>query len=197
MNKEIEYPVRINRYLASKKVCSRREADELIRSGKVTINSRVAVLGDKVEKDDNVFVDEKAQNKKKLVYYAYHKPRGIVTHSPQGDEKDILSISKFAEKVFPLGRLDKDSYGLILLTNDGRITDQLLNPDNYHKKEYVVGVEKNVNSAFLHGLRCGVVLDDGYVARECEVEKLGATSFRIVLTEGKRRQIRRMCERMG
>jgi len=120
-----EYPMRINKYLASKRYCTRREADEIIEKGKVLINGKRAALGDKVSEKDVVEVKFR---QKKYRYFAYNKPRGIITHSPQGEEEDI-AMKVPLEGVFPVGRLDKDSYGLIILTDDGRITDKLLNPE--------------------------------------------------------------------
>ena len=188
--------MRINRYLASQNVCSRREADELIAAGKVTINGRMAVLGDKVLETDNVEVFLDGQEKE-LVYLAYNKPRGIITHSPQSGEKSIENITKFPQKVYPVGRLDKDSHGLIILTNDGRVTGKLLEPVNFHEKEYIVEVDRDMTPSFLKHMAEGVELDDGYRTREAIVKKINDTTFSIILTEGKKRQIRRMCEGLG
>lgn len=187
---EIKYPIRINKYLALKKICSRREADVFIKQKKVKINNRVAVLGDKVKENDNVSFDNL---EKELIYLAFNKPKGIITHSPQGEEEEIKDIIRIPEKVFPLGRLDKDSHGLIILTNDGRITDKVLNPDYEHEKEYIVKTDKPITSQFLKRMIGGVKLDDGYITKECKVEKIVKNSFSIILTEGKKRQIRRMC----
>jgi len=196
MKKEIIYPIRINKYLAYNNFCTRRAADEIIKSGRVKINGNVAVLGVKVQETDEVTIDKDIRCNKKLVYLAYNKPTGIVTHSPQKGERSIEDIFNYAQKVFPVGRLDKDSYGLILLTNDGRITDKLLNPDQYHEKEYVVKVDRTISPGFLKNMAEGVVLDDGYKTRACEVKKINDLTFSIVLTEGKKRQIRRMCEKL-
>ena len=193
---EKTYPMRINRYLALENVCSRREADEIIKKGKVTINGRVAVLGDKVLETDNVevFLDGV---EKELAYYAYNKPRGIITHSPQNGEKSIENITKFPQKVYPLGRLDKDSHGLIILTNDGRVTGKLLSPENEHEKEYVVKVGRDTTPSFLKHMAESVELDDGYQTLPAGVKKINENTFSIILTEGKKRQIRRMCESLG
>lgn len=189
----MEFPIRINKYLAQEKVASRREADELIRSGKVKINGKLAKLGDMVNETDKVtFI-----NNKKFVYYALNKPRGLVTHSPQKGEEGILETIKFPEKVFPLGRLDKDSRGLIILTNDGRMTDKLLNPDYEHEKKYLVEVHKPLNREFVIRMGDGVKLDDGYRTKKCLVKKEAPQFFSIVLTEGKKRQIRRMCSSLS
>jgi len=194
MEKEIAYPIRINKYLALKNICSRREADKFISEKKVLINNRMAVLGDQVNENDCVKIKELD---KKNVYLAYNKPRGIVTHSPQKGEKSIEQVFKFPSRVFPLGRLDKDSHGLIILTNDGRITDKLLNPDGYHEKEYRVKIDKKITPSFIREMSGGVVLDDGYKTRPCQAKKIDDFSFSIILTEGKKRQIRRMCESLG
>lgn len=189
---EMTYPVRLNRYLALQQICSRREADKLIAAGQVKINGQTAKLGTLVREGDDV----QALNakKKKIVYYAYHKPRQIITHSPQGNERSIEDILETPEKVYPLGRLDKESRGLILLTNDGRLTDLLLNPRHEHEKEYAVKVDKMIDETFVKRLSEGVKLDDGYKTKPCHVERIDDKSFSIILTEGKKRQIRRMCE---
>jgi len=194
--KETTYPMRINRYLALKNICSRREADELISRGKVHINDRAAVLGDKVSEEDNVevFLDDET---KELVYLAYNKPKGIITHSPQKGEKSIENILNFSQKVYPVGRLDKDSYGLIILTNDGRVTGKLLSPDENHEKEYAVKVDRDITPSFIKHMSEGVELDDGYVTRPAVAKKINNITFSIILTEGKKRQIRRMCEKLG
>lgn len=194
MEKE-EYPMRINKYLARKNVCARREADELIKKGRVLINGNLAVLGVKVLESDEVEI-VRGVSKKKLVYLAYNKPRGIATHSSQKDEKGILDIFRYKERVYPIGRLDKDSQGLIILSNDGRITDKLLNPDFYHEKEYVVEVDRKIDLSFLKNMAEGVELEDGYVTRKCQARGIDDKTFSFILTEGKNRQIRKMCEKL-
>ncbi|HAI74390.1 MAG TPA: 23S rRNA pseudouridine synthase F [Candidatus Moranbacteria bacterium] len=196
MKKEIIYPIRINKYLAYNNFCTRREADEIIKSGRVKVNGKPAALGYQVLEHDEVAIEKDTRKNKKLVYLAYNKPRGIVTHSPQEGEKSIENIFNFSQKVFPVGRLDKDSYGLIILTNDGRITDRLLNPDHCHEKEYIVKVDRAISPGFIKNMADGVILDDGYKTRNCEVKKIDELSFSIILTEGKKRQIRRMCEKL-
>ncbi len=189
------YPMRINKYLAHKNIATRREADELIVAGKVKINGKLAVLGDKVNEKDKVIVDKKIRDTE-FAYLAYNKPAGIMTHSPQGQNRSIEDIISFQQKVFPVGRLDKDSCGLIILTNDGRITDKLLNPDYDHEKEYVVKVNKTISPSFIKHMSNGLVLGDGYKTKKCQVKKMDNFSFSIILTEGKKRQIRRMCEKL-
>ncbi len=187
------YPVIINKYLALKKISSRKEADRLLKAGKIRINGRLAEPGQMVGESDEVDVDVNEN----FIYLAYHKPKGIITHSPQGKEKSIADIFKTKEKVFPIGRLDKASSGLIILTNDGRITDRLLNPDVWHEKEYEVTVNKKLEPRTLRQLEQGVKLDDGYLTRPCKTRMLGDRKFGIILTEGKKHQIRRMCQALG
>lgn len=188
-------PVRINKYLADQGQTTRRGADELITAGKVYINGRKAVLGDKVGPGDQVEVRAKRGSGKKLVYFAYNKPKGVVTHSHQEeDDTDILELMQrdpAMKGVFPVGRLDKDSYGLIILTNDGRITDRLLNPDKAHEKEYVVKVKDKLRESWKHNMEAGVDIE-GYVTKPAKVRILSEHSFSITLTEGKKHQIRRM-----
>ena len=189
----MEYPIRINKYLALNNYATRKGADELIKKGFVFINGRKAVLGDQVYREGEVTVSDKAL-KKDYVYYAYNKAVGISTN-PDIKTKDILSVTKFKEKVFPIGRLDKDSRGLILMTNDGRVTDRLLSPLYVHEKEYVVKVEPNFSDKFIELMSNGVHFDK-FISKKCKVWRLGKKkdTFHIVLTEGKKRQIRRMCE---
>jgi len=183
------YPMRINKYLAKQGVATRRAADDLIAKKKVLINGRIAVLGDKVSETDKVELAGTipAQNN---LYYAYNKPVGIITHSPQVGERDIRQ-SVPMDGVFPVGRLDKDSSGLIILTNDGRVTDRLLNPDYDHDKEYQVRVTENLREGFKKAMEAGVDIE-GYLTAPCKVRKTGPRSFNVTLTEGKKHQIRRM-----
>jgi 23S rRNA pseudouridine2604 synthase len=169
----------------------------LIAAGKVKINGRSAKLGDRVNETDKVEVDQKAitQKEQGYVYYAYNKSIGIVTHSPQKGEKDIAQAVKL-KGVFPLGRLDKESHGLILLTNDGRVTERLLSPEAEHEKEYVVKVDKPLKQNTLTRLGKGVKIE-GYITKPAIVEELGARALRLTITEGKRHQIRRMLTALG
>lgn len=189
----MNFPIRINKYLAEKKICARREADKLISAGKVKVNGKKAELGQKVFENDKVSVEATG---KKLIYIAFNKPKGVITHSPQMGEDSIKDIVNF-DGVFPLGRLDKDSCGLIILTNDGRVTDRLLNPEYEHEKEYIVRVSKPITGIFIKIMENGVKLDDGYVTKKCELNKISQDRFSIILTEGKKHQIRRMCAALG
>lgn len=193
------YPMRINKYLAHQGLATRRGADDIVAQGKVLINGRVAVLGDKVQETDTVEIAGTI-TPKKFVYFAYNKPVGVITHSPQLGEQDIKTsitkkggVTKRGEMgdVFPIGRLDKDSSGLIILTNDGRVTDRLLNPDYDHDKEYQVRTSQLLRDGFKKAMEAGVNIE-GYLTQPCTVRKTGPKSFNITLTEGKKHQIRRM-----
>ncbi|MFZ2167490.1 MAG: pseudouridine synthase [Minisyncoccia bacterium] len=187
------YPMRLNKYLAHQGIATRRAADDLIAKKKVLVNGRVAVLGDKVEETDKVELAGTIPNQH-LLYFAYNKPVGVITHSPQVGEKDIkqsVAKNRDMEGVFPIGRLDKDSSGLIILTNDGRVTDRLLNPDYDHDKEYRVRTLEPLRESFKKAMEGGVNIE-GYLTAPCKVRKTGPKSFNITLTEGKKHQIRRM-----
>lgn len=192
-----EWPMRLNKYLAHQGVATRRAADELIERGQVYLNGSVAKLGDKVQKTDRVELAGKT-SPKKLRYFAFNKPVGVITHSPQLGEDDIKTritkkdtkISEMSD-VFPIGRLDKDSSGLIILTNDGRVTDRLLNPEYAHDKEYRVRTLEPLRESFRKYMESGVNIE-GYLTAPCVVRRTGPKSFNITLTEGKKHQIRRM-----
>ncbi len=195
----MEKSIRINKYLADKGYETRRGADEIITKGLVTINGKRAVLGDKVTEADVVVVSQK-RKPTQYVYLAYNKPKGLVTTNAQGEEKEIIDAVHYRTRVFPIGRLDKESYGLIILTNDGRITDRLLNPDKNHEKEYVVEVNKKYTPAFLKHMSEGVDIGSNkepYVTKPTKMKRLKDTTFSITMTEGKNRQIRRMTEKLG
>ena len=180
--------MRINKYLAHGGVATRRGVDELIATKKVLINGRVAALGDKVHKGDTVEL-RNGGPKKKNFYFAYNKPVGVITHSPQTGEKSIKQSVPL--DVFPVGRLDKDSSGLIILTNDGRVTDRLLNPEHNHDKEYRVQTQNPLRESFRKTMEAGVDIE-GYLTKHCAVRTTGEKSFVITLSEGKKHQIRRM-----
>jgi len=188
------FPMRINKYLAHTSQSTRVGADDLIKEGKVFINGRRAVLGDKVQESDVVEVKGGAKRAASYVYFAYHKPREVVTHSPQGDEEDIRDVTGGAPELrdtFPIGRLDKDSSGLIILTNDGRVTDRMLNPEYEHEKQYVVTTTRPLRASFKESMEAGVDIE-GYRTKPCIVRVMGDKVFKITLTEGKKHQIRRM-----
>ncbi len=191
---ESGFPMRINKYLAHKNYATRRGADELISAGKVYINGKKAVLGDTVYEKDEVTL--KGVKATEYAYYAYYKPVGVLSVGGTAEEPGIEERAKFPERVFPLGRLDKDSEGLILMTNDGRLTDKLLNPDNDHEKEYLVSVSPEIAHSFLVKMGLGIKLD-GYTTKKAKIMRVDKHSFQIILTEGKNRQIRKMCGSLG
>ena len=194
----VSFPMRINKYLAWKKHSTRRGADDLIKDKKVFLNGKLAVLGDKVNEKDTVEVRFRGP-KPSYIYIAYNKPVGVVTHSAQEGEVDILEKIKknlgndiSSRGVFPIGRIDKESHGLILLTNDGRITERLLSPKFFHEKEYLVKTKEPLRSSFKEKMERGVQIDEEKTA-PCKVTIVNDNTFKIILTEGKRHQIRRMC----
>jgi len=194
----MSFPVRINKYLAEQKIASRREADVMIEKKQVIVNGKVAVLGQMVEDGDKVQI---SGTLKKYVYLAYYKGRGVITHSPGEGEVDIamrLKKDYSLTNVSPIGRLDKDSEGLIILTNDGRITGPLLDPEAKHEKEYEVTVDKPVTGMFIKLMEIGVDIE-GYKTKPAKVtaSKANQKRFNLILTEGKKHQIRRMCAALG
>lgn len=195
-----EYPMRLNKYLAHQGTASRREADALIEQGLVLVNGKVATLGTKVEASDAVTLKNPSAAREKK-YLAYYKGRGIITHSPSEGETDIATRLKKdynLSDVYPVGRLDKDSEGLLILTNDGRITGPLLDPKAHHEKEYEVTVDKPVTGYFLQKLEHGVNIE-GYTTKQAKAVKheKNKLMFTLTLTEGKKHQIRRMCAAFG
>ena len=191
--------VRINKYLSEAGVCSRRGADRLIEEGRVSVNGTLAFLGSVVNKEDEVRVDGnlvKAVAKKVLI--AFNKPRGIVctTADPKSKDVNIIEYINYPERIFPVGRLDKDSEGLILLSNDGDLSNKIMKARNFHEKEYEVEVDKPFDDEFLKRMSEGVPILDT-VTRKCTLKRTGETSFNIILTQGLNRQIRRMCEYFG
>lgn len=187
--------IRINKKIADLGLASRREADALITAGKVLVNGKVAVVGQKVSDDDKITVKNK--DLKNKIYLAAYKGRGIITHSPASHETDLLSKLKLGDSdVFPVGRLDKDSEGLIILTNDGRITGPLLDPESEHEKEYEVLVDKPINNLFVKKMTSGVNIE-GYKTKPAKVVKKSEKRVLVTLTEGKKHQIRRMCAALG
>lgn len=187
-----EYPMRINKYMAQEGYSTRRGADELIERKKVLINGRIAVVGDKVNEGDKVEV--RGVISKTLHYYAYNKPAGVISHSPQGDEDEIVALLPKELRsmgLFPVGRLDKASHGLIVLTNDGRITRRMLSPEFEHEKEYVVKTKLPLRKNFKERMEKGVNIE-GYETKPTKVSIRGEKTFAVTLTEGKKHQIRRM-----
>jgi 23S rRNA pseudouridine2604 synthase len=191
--------LRINKYLSELGFCSRRAADKLIEQGRVTINGKVPEMGTKVSSDDEVCVDGEVINKQKSqkIYIAFNKPVGIVCTTDTAVEKDnIIDYINFPSRIFPIGRLDKPSEGLIFLTNDGDIVNKILRARNNHQKEYVVKVNRPISNDFVRKMSNGIPILDT-VTRTCYVEQIGIYEFKIILTQGLNRQIRRMCEYLG
>ena len=188
---------RINKAISDTGFCSRRAADSYIEQGRVTVNGEIAVMGLKVTEKDEIRVDGKlVDNKPPLVYIALNKPRGIECTTNRKVRNNIVDFVKHKERIFPIGRLDKDSEGLILLTNDGDIVNKILRARNNHEKEYIVTVNKPMTDSFLRGMGGRVPILDTYT-KESKIEKLDEKTFRIILTQGLNRQIRRMTEYFG
>ena len=189
--------MRINRYLSHNGVCSRREADRLLEAGRVRIGDRVAVLGDKVEDEDVVYVDGVAvETVAERVILAYHKPLGIICTTSEKERPNLTDAIDYPGRVFPIGRLDKDSTGLILLTNDGMLADDLMRGRNDHEKEYIVRTDKPLTDSVVQAMEQGVPLLDT-MTKPCRIFDRDGKTFHIVLTQGLNRQIRRMCEYFG
>lgn len=187
--------VRVNKFLSEAGFCSRREADKLIEQGRVTINGKVPEMGTKVLPTDEVRVNGKLINESEepKVYLAVNKPVGIECTTNQSVRNNIVDFVNYTERIFPVGRLDKDSEGLIIMTNDGDIVNKILRARNNHEKEYIVTVDKPITDRFITRMGNGVPIL-GTVTKECRVERISNSTFRIFLTQGLNRQIRRMCE---
>ena len=189
---------RLNKYLSEVGYCSRREADRLIQAGRLTVNDTVPEMGTKVTKDDVIKVDGEiiAQRNKDFIYLAFNKPVGIVCTTDTSVEKNnIIDYINYHKRIFPIGRLDKPSEGLILLTDDGNIVNKILRASNNHEKEYIVTVNKPISQTFVERMAGGIYLEDlGQRTKKCKVKKLDRFTFSIILTQGLNRQIRRMCE---
>lgn len=189
--------MRINKYISDTGFCSRREADKLVQSGKVSINGKVAVLGDVVLEDDKVLIEgNPLKEKSKRVYIALNKPVGITCTTELHIKGNIVDFVGHKERIFPIGRLDKDSEGLILLTDDGDIVNKLLRSENNHDKEYIVTVNKPLTEDFIKKMSNGVKIE-GEFTKKCKVERISEYVFRIILTEGRNRQIRKMTAYFG
>ncbi|MGB1104756.1 MAG: 23S rRNA pseudouridine(2604) synthase RluF [Crocinitomicaceae bacterium] len=192
--------IRINKFLTEAGYCSRREADRLIASNRVTVDRKVPELGNKIPRNAIVHVDGervKLQSKDKFVYIAFNKPVGIVcTTDTQKERDNIIDFIGHKERIFPIGRLDKPSEGLIFLTSDGDIVNKILRADNNHEKEYIVKVNRPFDDRFIQRMSNGVPIL-GTKTKRCKVERIGKNKFRIILTQGLNRQIRRMCEYLG
>lgn len=186
--------ISLNKYISSTGICSRREADKLIEAGRVKINTTVAQKGNRVVEGDQVTIDgEPLISKPTLVYIALNKPPGITCTTDLKDRDNIIEFVNHSQRIFPIGRLDKPSSGLILLTNDGDIVNQILRAENNHDKEYIVSVDKPITQHFLKKMGSGIPIL-GTITNKCVIQKIRKTVFKIILTQGLNRQIRRMCE---
>jgi 23S rRNA pseudouridine2604 synthase len=189
--------VRLNKYISETGICSRREADKLIEAGRVTCNGLLAALGTQVGEADEVRVDGRLLGlRKKQIYIALNKPAGITCTTETHVEGNIIDLVGHNERIFPIGRLDKDSEGLILLTNDGDIVNEILRSENNHEKEYLVTVERAVTDLSLKMMADGVKIM-GEITKPCKVSRINEKTFRMILTQGVNRQIRRMCSALG
>lgn len=193
-----EQLIRINKYLSETGFCSRREADKLIDEGRVTVNGKVPEMGTKVTIDDEIRVDGKLvrEKKEKRIYLAFHKPVGIECTTNLNVRNNIVDYINYPERIFPIGRLDKASEGLIFMTNDGDIVNKILRARNNHEKEYIVTVNKPITDRFIQRMGNGIPILDT-ITRKCHVEQVSKYIFKIILTQGLNRQIRRMCEYLG
>lgn len=191
--------VRINKFLSEAGVCSRREADRQVGAGNVLIDGRVAATGDKVCPGQKVYYNGKEVTKEEeMILIAFNKPVGIVCTAEKREKNNVIDYINYPKRIYPIGRLDKDSKGLLLLTNNGDIVNKMMRSGNMHEKEYIVTVNKPVSDSFIRGLAGGVPLVElGVTTRKCHVKKLSSHTFKIILTQGYNRQIRRMCEYFG
>ena len=191
--------MRINKYLSQIGICSRREADKLVDSGRIKVNNEIAILGTKIKEGDNITIDNKLikPKKKRTIFIAFNKPKGIVCTTNSIIEKNnIIDYINFPERIFPVGRLDKLSEGLIFLTNDGSLVNKVLRSRNNKEKEYLVEVNKNITTDFIRQMSNGIPILNT-VTKNCKLIKVSTTTFKIILTQGLNRQIRRMCEFLG
>ena len=189
--------MRLNKYLSDAGVCSRREADRLVQDGRVMVDGKTAVLGMQIQEGQEILVNgKKVRREEKKVLLLFHKPRGIECTANPKIKKNVISYIDYPIRIYYIGRLDKDSEGLLLLTNQGELVNKMMRAGNCHEKEYLVTVDKPVTEDFIRKMSCGVPIL-GTVTRKCHVEKTGKKTFRIILTQGLNRQIRRMCEYLG
>lgn len=198
MSDDTETGVRLNKFISEAGVASRRGSDRLISEGRVTIDGRTAVLGDRVFPGMTVSVDgKKISPEEEDIILALNKPAGITCTSNPDDEDNVVDFIGYPKRIYSIGRLDKDSDGLLLMTNNGDLADRIMRSRYEHEKEYVVAVDKDITPEFIKGMSEGVPILDGRITKKCEVEKLGQREFRIVLKQGLNRQIRRMCDHFG
>lgn len=188
--------MRINKLLSNKGICSRKDAARMIEDGRITVNGKQCIPGQWVEECDKILIDNEAIYDHKKVYLAFNKPAGITCTAEKNVENNIIEYINYGEYIFPIGRLDKESQGLIILTNDGDLANQILDSDNYHEKEYLVTVTEKYNDDFIEKMKSGVNIKCA-VTRKCIVERVDDFTFKIILTQGLNRQIRKMCRALG
>jgi len=188
--------MRINKLFSNLGICSRRETNRLIEEGRVKVNGILSIPGQWVELEDEILIDNKPITAKKKIYIAFNKPVGVTCTAAGDVENNIIDFIKYEEYIFPVGRLDKESHGLILMTNDGELANKILNSDNYHEKEYVVKVDKPIDDNFVSSMSIGVYIL-GEKTRPCSIIKVDEYTFKIILTQGLNRQIRRMSKVLG
>ena len=188
--------MRINKLFSNLGICSRRETNRLIEEGRVKVNGVLSIPGQWVEKEDEILIDDKPITAKKKIYIAFNKPVGITCTLASEVKDNIIDFINYEEYIFPVGRLDKESRGLILMTNDGDLANKILNSDNYHEKEYIVTVDKPIDNNFINHMSTGVHILGGKT-RPCKVTKVDEYIFKIILTQGLNRQIRRMSKALG
>ncbi|MDR2699142.1 MAG: pseudouridine synthase [Candidatus Methanoplasma sp.] len=196
--KEEDEGIRLNKFLSEAGAASRRGADRMIEEGRVSVDGRTAVLGDKVFPENKVSLDGKeVERVREDIILAFYKPAGITSTSDPGDEDNVIDFIGYPKRIFSVGRLDKDSEGLLLMTNNGALADRIMRSKNEHEKEYVVRVDRDVTEEFIGQMSGGVLLDDGRVTKKCFAEQTGPREFRVILRQGLNRQIRRMCGQLG
>lgn len=189
--------MRINKLLSNYGICSRKEANNIIREGRVIVNGETCTEGQWVEETDDILLDNEKLKKKERVYIILNKPVGVTCTAAKDVKDNIVSYVNYIDYIFPVGRLDKDSQGLILLTNDGELANLILESENLHEKEYIVTVDKNFDDEFVKGMERGVEIHKGVITRPCKLKKINENTFSIIITQGLNRQIRRMSKAFG
>lgn len=188
--------MRINKLFSNLGICSRRETNRLIEEKRVFVNGKLCEPGQWVEEDDNILLDGKKVQAKRKVYLVLNKPRGITCTAAEEVNDNIITYMDYEQYIFPVGRLDKESQGLIIMTNDGELANKILEADNLHEKEYIVTVDKEINDDFIKNMSSGVDIGDT-ITRACKVTRIDNNTFNIILTQGLNRQIRRMSKTFG
>lgn len=195
--KSVDEQIRLNKFLSDAGFCSRREADRLVEQGCVKVNGEIAVMGQKVTLNDVIEADGKVVSREQeQILLAFNKPVGVECTSDMTNPDNIIDFINYEKRIYPIGRLDKNSQGLILMTNDGSLVNNILKASNYHEKEYVVTVDKHITDEFIRNMSEGVEILE-QITRPCKVKKISRHTFNIILTQGLNRQIRRMCEALG